>query len=105
LSKHRQNANAQRTKFSANSFLIRVGWQFDIFQLILGRRLSTAAFLAHRLEFSERTVYRDIADLQFQVVPIEGVAGIGFRLGPGFDLPPLMLSAAEKYLVKMLSRP
>lgn len=41
-------------------------------QLIRGRRLSTARFLAGRLKVSERTVYRDIADLQHQGVPIEG---------------------------------
>jgi predicted DNA-binding transcriptional regulator YafY len=68
---------------------------FQIVQLIRGRRLSTAAFLAQRLEVSERTVYRDIADLQHQGVPIEGEAGVGYRLGPGFDLPPLMFTVDE----------
>ena len=68
---------------------------FQIVQLIRGRRLSTAAFLAQRLEVSERTVYRDIADLQHQGVPIEGEAGVGYRLGQGFDLPPLMFSVDE----------
>ena len=33
-----------------------------IVQLIRGRRLTTAAFLAERLEVSERTVYRTLAD-------------------------------------------
>jgi predicted DNA-binding transcriptional regulator YafY len=68
---------------------------FEIVQLIRGRRLSTAAFLAERLEVSLRTVYRDVADLQAQGVPIEGEAGVGYRLGAGYDLPPLMFSAAE----------
>lgn len=68
---------------------------FHLVQLIRGRRLTTAAFLAQRLEISERTVYRDIADLQHQGVPIEGEAGLGYRLGPGFDLPPLMFTQAE----------
>jgi len=68
---------------------------FQVVQLIRGRRLSTAAYLAQRLEVSERTVYRDIADLQLQGVPIEGEAGVGYRLGPGFDLPPLMFSEDE----------
>ena len=68
---------------------------FQIVQLIRGRRLSTAAYLAQRLEVSERTVYRDIADLQLQGVPIEGEAGVGYRLGPGFNLPPLMFSVDE----------
>lgn len=68
---------------------------FQIVQLIRGRRLTTAAWLAQRLEISERTVYRDVADLQRQGVPIEGEAGVGYRLGKGFDLPPLMFSSNE----------
>ena len=68
---------------------------FQIVQLIRGRRLTTAAFLAQRLEVSERTIYRDVADLQVQGVPIEGEAGVGYRLGTGFDLPPLMFTQDE----------
>ena len=68
---------------------------FHIVQLIRGRRLTTAAFLAQRLEVSERTVYRDVADLQHQGVPIEGEAGVGYRLGAGFELPPLMFTQDE----------
>ena len=68
---------------------------FQIVQLIRGRRLTTAAFLAQRLEVSERTVYRDVADLQHQGVPIEGEAGMGYRLGAGFELPPLMFTQDE----------
>jgi len=68
---------------------------FHIVQLIRGRRLTTAAFLAGRLEVSERTIYRDVADLQHQGVPIEGEAGVGYRFGAGFELPPLMFSAGE----------
>ena len=68
---------------------------FQIVQLIRGRRLSTAALLAERLEVSARTIYRDVADLQHQGVPIEGEAGVGYRLGAGFDLPPLMFSQGE----------
>ncbi|MDR2334429.1 YafY family transcriptional regulator [Diaphorobacter ruginosibacter] len=68
---------------------------FKLVQLIRGRRLSTAAFLAERLEVSLRTIYRDVADLQHQGVPIEGEAGVGYRLGAGFELPPLMFTQAE----------
>jgi predicted DNA-binding transcriptional regulator YafY len=68
---------------------------FQIVQFIRGRRLTTAALLAQRLEVSERTIYRDVADLQHQGVPIEGEAGVGYRLGQGFDLPPLMFTADE----------
>lgn len=68
---------------------------FQIVQLIRGRRLSTADFLAGRLEVSVRTVYRDVADLQAQGVPIEGEAGVGYRMRPEFDLPPLMFTKDE----------
>jgi predicted DNA-binding transcriptional regulator YafY len=68
---------------------------FRLVQLLRGRRLSTAAWLAGRLEVSLRTIYRDVADLQAQGVPIEGEAGVGYRLNAGFDLPPLMFSTAE----------
>ena len=68
---------------------------FQIVQLIRGRRLTTAAYLAQRLEVSERTIYRDVADLQHQGVPIEGEAGVGYRLGAGVELPPLMFSHEE----------
>ena len=68
---------------------------FQLVQLIRGRRLSTADFLAQRLEVSVRTVYRDVADLQAQGVPIEGEAGVGYRMRSGFDLPPLMFTKDE----------
>lgn len=68
---------------------------FQLVQLIRGRRLSTAAFLAGRLEVSERTVYRDVADLTAQGVPIDGEAGVGYRMKAGFDLPPLMFTHEE----------
>ena len=68
---------------------------FHIIQLIRGRRLTTAAWLAGRLEGSERTIYRDVADLQAQGVPLEGEAGVGYRLGAGFDLPPMMFTQDE----------
>lgn len=68
---------------------------FQLVQLVRSRRLSTASYLAGRLEVSERTVYRDVADLIIQGVPIEGEAGVGYRFGAGFDLPPMMFSAEE----------
>jgi predicted DNA-binding transcriptional regulator YafY len=56
----------------------------------------TAATLASELEVSERTVYRDVADLQASGVAVEGAAGIGYRLPRGtFDLPPLMFTEDE----------
>ncbi len=45
--------------------------------------------LARALEVSRRTVYRDIAHLQASGLPIEGEAGVGYVLRPGFSLPSL----------------
>ncbi|WP_085316855.1 helix-turn-helix transcriptional regulator [Derxia lacustris] len=68
---------------------------FRIVQTLRGRRLTTAAQLAETLGISVRTVYRDVRDLSLSGVPIEGEAGVGYRLRAGFDLPPLMFDAAE----------
>jgi len=69
---------------------------FDIIRILrAARRPVTAATLADQLEVTSRTVYRDIASLQGSRVPIEGEAGIGYVLRPGFDLPPLMFTAEE----------
>ncbi|SFE27054.1 Predicted DNA-binding transcriptional regulator YafY, contains an HTH and WYL domains [Phytobacter palmae] len=68
---------------------------FQIVQILRTRRRVTAALLAERLEVSERTVYRDIRDLSLSGVPIQGEAGSGYRLMPGFDIPPLMFTAME----------
>lgn len=68
---------------------------FQIVQYLRGGRLVTAATLADRLEVSERTIYRDIADLQSTGVPIDGAAGVGYVLRSGYDLPPLMFTRAE----------
>jgi predicted DNA-binding transcriptional regulator YafY len=55
----------------------------------------TAEALAVELETSKRTVYRDIADLIGQRVPIRGEAGVGYVMQAGLDLPPLMLTPDE----------
>lgn len=68
---------------------------FEIVQYLRGRRLTTARQLAEWLAVSERTIYRDVADLTASGVPIDGEAGVGYRIKPGFDLPPLMFSLNE----------
>ena len=68
---------------------------FEIVHHLRGRRLTTAAQLAEWLEVSERTIYRDIADLLASGIPIDGEAGVGYRLHPDFDLPPLMFNRTE----------
>ncbi|WP_150522924.1 helix-turn-helix transcriptional regulator [Roseibium sediminis] len=68
---------------------------FQIVQYLRGGRLVRARQLADRLEVSERTIYRDIADLQATGVPIDGAAGVGYILRDGYDLPPLMFTRDE----------
>ncbi len=68
---------------------------FQIVQHLRGGRLVTAKQLGEWLEVSERTIYRDIADLSASGVPIEGAAGVGYVLRKGFDLPPLMFTNDE----------
>lgn len=68
---------------------------FQIVQYLRGGRLVRARQLAEWLEVSERTIYRDIADLQASGVPIDGAAGVGYILRSGYDMPPLMFSRDE----------
>lgn len=68
---------------------------FQIVQYLRGGRLLTARILSDRLEVSERTIYRDIADLVGSGVPIDGESGVGYLMRAGYDLPPLMFSRDE----------
>ncbi|MEM1373783.1 MAG: YafY family protein [Pseudomonadota bacterium] len=68
---------------------------FEIIQLMRGGRHVTARSLAARLEVSERTIYRDVADLMASGVPIDGEAGFGYILQDGYDLPPFMFTRSE----------
>lgn len=64
-------------------------------QLRRHRRPVSGSVLAQQLGVSLRTLYRDIATLQSQGAQIEGEAGLGYVLRPGFTLPPLMLTPEE----------
>ncbi|MEO9528331.1 YafY family protein [Roseibium sp.] len=68
---------------------------FQIVQYLRGGRLVRARQLSEWLEVSERTIYRDVVDLQASGVPIEGAAGVGYILRDGYDLPPLMFTRDE----------
>ncbi|HEX4458802.1 MAG TPA: HTH domain-containing protein, partial [Polyangia bacterium] len=68
---------------------------FRIVQLLRRRRMTTARRLADDLDVSERTVYRDVADLIGSGVPIRGEAGVGYEIEPKFNLPPLMFTDDE----------
>ena len=64
---------------------------FELIHLLRrARRAITAAQLAETLEVAPRTIYRDIAALMAMGVPIDGAAGVGYIMRPGYDLAPLM---------------
>ena len=60
---------------------------FRLVNEIRSREVSRANELADHLEVSVSTIYRDIAHLQASGMPIDGEAGVGYLLRPGFDLP------------------
>jgi predicted DNA-binding transcriptional regulator YafY len=68
---------------------------FQIIELLRGKKAVTARTIAQQLRVSERTIYRDVADLMASGVPIEGEAGVGYLLRRGFDLPPIMFDREE----------
>jgi len=69
---------------------------FDILQVLRRhRRPVSAAQIAQEMDVSIRTVYRDIIALQALGADIEGEAGVGYVLRPGFLLPPMSFSEEE----------
>ena len=69
---------------------------FELIQVLRRHRQPVSGqALADELSVSLRTVYRDIQTLIGQGATIDGEAGLGFVLRPGFVLPPLMFSDEE----------
>lgn len=78
---------------------------FQLTNLLRGRRTAiTAKTLAEKLEVSERTIYRDIQALELSGIPVEGEAGIGYRIRHNFELPPLMFDRTEIIALLLGSR-
>ena len=69
----------------------------ELLELLQTRPLVTGREIAERLAVDRRTVRRDVATLQQLGIPVEGERGVGggYRLRPGYRLPPLMLSDEE----------
>lgn len=68
----------------------------DLIQVLRRHRRAVAGkVLAEELGVSLRTLYRDIESLKAQGAHIDGEAGVGYLLRPGFMLPPLMFSEEE----------
>jgi predicted DNA-binding transcriptional regulator YafY len=69
---------------------------FQLLNILRSRRgVITGKEIAEQLRVSQRTVYRDIQALSLSNIPIESEAGVGYRLRPGFSLPPLMFEEDE----------
>ena len=73
----------------------------DVLEALEGRSLVTGAQLAERLGVDRRTVRRYVTALEQLGFPVEGERGVGggYRLRPGFRLPPLMLTDDEATVV------
>ncbi|UWU74648.1 YafY family transcriptional regulator [Bradyrhizobium huanghuaihaiense] len=68
----------------------------ELIQFLRTRRRPVAgAQLADEFGVSLRTIYRDIQTLIARGAPIDGEAGVGYVLRPGFTVPPLMFSREE----------
>src|SRR5262245_11708262 len=74
-----------------------------VLELLQARPSITAAQLAQRLEVNGRSARRYITMLQELGIPVEAVRGKygGYRLRPGYKLPPLMLTEDEALAVTL----
>ncbi|MBO6636924.1 MAG: YafY family transcriptional regulator [Roseitalea sp.] len=74
----------------------RSGRLLQLLQALREHRAAvTAASLADQFGVSERTIYRDMRTLLELGVPVEGEAGTGFILQPGYFLPSMTFSRDE----------
>jgi predicted DNA-binding transcriptional regulator YafY len=73
----------------------------ELLELLQARPLTTGREIAEQLEIDGRTVRRYVAALQALEIPVEGQRGVGggYRVRPGYRLPPLMLSDDEAVVV------
>jgi predicted DNA-binding transcriptional regulator YafY len=73
----------------------------ELLELLQARPLTTGREIADRLEVDARTVRRYVGVLQGLGIPVEGQRGVGggYRIRPGYRLPPLMLDNEEAVAV------
>lgn len=73
----------------------------ELLEALQSRPVATGAELADRLGVDARTVRRYVIALQDLGIPVEGQRGSGggYRLRPGYRLPPLMLTGDEAVVV------
>jgi predicted DNA-binding transcriptional regulator YafY len=75
----------------------------ELLELLQTQTLTTGTEIADRLRVDRRTVRRYIAALHELGIPIEGQRGVGggYRIRPGYRLPPLMLDDDEAVVVAL----
>jgi predicted DNA-binding transcriptional regulator YafY len=73
----------------------------ELLEMLQAQPLTTGREIAQRLAIDARTVRRYIAALQALDIPVEGQRGVGggYRVRPGYRLPPLMLDDDEAVAV------
>ena len=73
----------------------------ELLELLQARPLTTGREIADRLGIDPRTARRYIDVLQELGIPVEGQRGVGggYRIRPGYRLPPLMLEDDEAVVV------
>ena len=75
----------------------------ELLELLQSQTLTTGREIADRLGVDARTARRYIAALQELGIPVEGQRGVGggYRMRPGYRLPPLMLTDDEAVAVAL----
>jgi predicted DNA-binding transcriptional regulator YafY len=75
----------------------------ELLELLQAQPLITGGEIADRLGVDGRTARRYVAALQDLGIPIEGQRGVGggYRIRPGYRLPPLMLTDDEAVVVAL----
>jgi predicted DNA-binding transcriptional regulator YafY len=75
----------------------------ELLELLQAQPLLTGREISDRLEIDPRTVRRYVEALQRLGIPVEGQRGVGggYRIRPGYRLPPLMLTDDEAVAVAL----
>ncbi len=76
--------------------MVRTNRLFEHLGILRARKMPiTAVQLADELGVSPRSIYRDAETLRSLGAPLDGEAGIGYQLRPGFFLPEFAFSPDE----------